>query len=42
MKYADIGLSKEAIISQVIKEMPTHQVNFTEEEINQLFNFSIE
>lgn len=41
MRSTDSGLSKEAIINQVIKEIST-QVNFTEKEINQLFNFSIE
>lgn len=39
--YLKVGLSKKAIITQVIKEMPA-EMNFTEKEINQLYNLSIE
>jgi hypothetical protein len=39
--HSNVSLSKQAIISQVIKEMPT-EMDFTESEINQLYNLSIE
>ncbi len=39
--HSNVGLSKKAIIAQVIKEMPA-EMDFTEREIDQLYNFSIE
>ena len=38
---SNAGFSKEGIISQVIKEMPA-EIDFTEKEIDQLYNLSIE
>ena len=37
---SNVGLSKRVIITQVIKEMPA-EVDFTESEIDQLYNLSI-
>ena len=39
--HSNVGLSKKAIITQVIKEMPA-EIDFTEREIDQLYNLSIE
>jgi len=39
--YLNVGLSKKAIIAPVIKEMPA-EMGFTEREIDQLYNLSIE
>jgi hypothetical protein len=39
--HSNVGLSKKAIIAQVIKEMPA-EIDFTEKEIDQLYNLSIE
>ena len=39
--HSNVGFSKKAIIAQVIKEMPT-EIDFTEKEIDQLYNLSIE
>ena len=39
--HLNVGLSKKAIITQVIKEMPA-EIDFTEREIDQLYNLSIE
>jgi hypothetical protein len=39
--HLKVGLSKKAIITQVIKEMPA-EMDFTEREIDQLYNLSIE
>ena len=39
--HSSVGLSKKAIIAQVIKEMPA-EIDFTEREIDQLFNLGIE
>ena len=43
MKFShpSVGLSKKAIIAQVIKEMPA-EIDFTEREIDQLYNLGIE
>ncbi len=43
MKVSDsnVGLPKKAIIAQVIKEMPA-EIDFTEREIDQLYNLGIE
>ena len=38
---SNVGLSKKAIIAQVIKEMPA-EMDFTTREIDQLYNLSIE
>jgi hypothetical protein len=38
---SNVGLSKKAIIAQVIKNMPA-EIDFTEKEIDQLYNLSIE
>jgi hypothetical protein len=38
---SNVGLSKKAIIAQVIKNMPD-EIDFTEKEIDQLYNLSIE
>ena len=39
--HLNVGLSKKAIITQVIKQMPT-EIDFTEREIDQLYNLSME
>lgn len=39
--HSNVGLSKKAIIAQVIKKMPA-EIDFTETEIDQLYNLSIE
>ena len=39
--HSNVGFSKKAIIAQVIKEMPA-EIDFTEREIDQLYNLSIE
>lgn len=39
--HSSVGLSKKAIIAQVIKEMPA-EIDFTEREIDQLYNLVIE
>ena len=39
--HSNVGFSKKAIIAQVIKEMPA-EIDFTEKEIDQLYNLSIE
>lgn len=39
--HSTVGLSKKAIIAQVIKKMPA-EIDFTETEIDQLYNLSIE
>lgn len=39
--HSNVGLSKKAIIAQVIKEMPA-EIDFTENEISELYQFSIE
>lgn len=39
--HSNVGLSKKAIITQVIKEMPA-EIDFTERKIDQLYNLSIE
>jgi hypothetical protein len=39
--HSNVGLSKKAIIAQVIKEIPA-EIDFTEREFDQLYNFSIE
>ena len=39
--HSNVGLSKKAIIAQVIKEMPA-EIDFTEREIDQLYNLGIE
>ena len=39
--HSNGGLSKKVIINQVIKEMPA-EIDFTEREIDQLYNLSIE
>jgi len=38
---ANVGLSKNKIMTQVIKGMPA-EIDFTEKEIDQLYNLSIE
>ncbi len=39
--HSSVGLSKKAIIAQVIKEMPA-EIDFTEREIDQLYNLATE
>ena len=39
--HSSVGLSKKAIIAQIIKEMPV-EIDFTEREIDQLYNLRIE
>ena len=39
--HSNVGFSKKAIIAQVTKEMPA-EIDFTEKEIDQLYNLSIE
>lgn len=39
--HSNAGFSKKGIIAQVIKEMPA-EIDFTEKEIDQLYNLSIE
>ena len=39
--HSNVGLSKKAIIAQVIKEMPA-EIDFTEREIDQLYHLGIE
>lgn len=39
--HSNVGFSKKAIIAQVIKEMPA-EIDFTEKEMDQLYNLSIE
>jgi hypothetical protein len=41
VSHSSLGLSKKAIIAQVIKEMPA-EIDFTEREIYQLYNLGIE
>jgi hypothetical protein len=41
VSHSNVGLSKKAIIAQVIKEMPA-EIDFTEREIDQLYNLGIE
>lgn len=41
VSYSNVDLSKKAIIAQVIKEMPA-EMDFTEREIDQLYNLGIE
>lgn len=41
ISHSNVGLSKKAIIAQVIKDMPA-EIDFTEKEIDQLYNLSIE
>ena len=40
-RYSNINLSKKAIIAQISRELPT-EMDFTEKEIDQCYNFSIE
>lgn len=39
--HSNAGFSKKGVIAQVIKEMPA-EIDFTEKEIDQLYNLSIE
>ena len=39
--HSNVDFSKKAIIAQVIKQMPA-EIDFTEKEIDQLYNLSIE
>ena len=41
VSHSNVGLSKKMIIAQVIKEMPA-EIDFTEREIDQLYNLGIE
>ena len=41
LSHSNVGLSKKAIIAQVIKEMPA-EMGFTESEMDQLYHLSIE
>ena len=40
-RYSNINLSKKALIAQISRELPT-EMDFTEKEIDQFYNFSIE
>ena len=39
--HSSVGLSKKAIIAQVIKEMPA-EIDFTQKEMNELYHLSVE
>ena len=39
--HSNVDLSKQAIIAQVIQQMPA-EIDFTQEEMNELYHLSIE